>query len=75
MKKTSIYLDAAAEARLERLSRDLDLSRTEVIRLALVDYDLARSGPPHFAHFDSGSGDGCSVADIPDEELMRGFGE
>jgi hypothetical protein len=46
-----------------------------VIRLALVDYDLARSGPPHFAHFDSGSGDGCSVADIPDEELMRGFGE
>ncbi|MEZ4494320.1 MAG: CopG family transcriptional regulator [Dehalococcoidia bacterium] len=75
MKKTSVYLGEEDEARLKRLAERLGLSRADVIRLALSDYERACTHPRRFAHFDSGSGDGRSVADIPDEELLRGFGE
>ena len=32
-------------------------------------------GDRNFAMFDAGTGDGRSVADIPEEELYEGFGE
>lgn len=75
MKKTSVYLTDEEVDILRRLAEREGKSQATVLREALAAYD-ERSGPDReFAVFESGEGDGRSVADIPEEELMRGFGE
>lgn len=72
MKKTSLYLSEADEFRLAQLADQLGMSRAEVIRLALAAYQP----PTRKFHLDGCfEGDGSSIADVPDEELLRGFGE
>lgn len=74
--KTSLYLDEADRARLKRLARQLELSEAEVMRRALAVYDEQRAPRRRFAVDGAGaSSDGRSVADIPEEELLEGFGE
>ena len=78
MKKTSIYLDDEAEARLGRLSHDLGMSRAEVIRLALVSYEAQAREPREFLVFGSGERAGKSVSQMTHEELealKEGLGE
>lgn len=77
MKKTSVYLSEREERKLAALSRRLGRPRAEIVREAIASYDPA---PPErtfasFDSFDSGRGPGGSIADVPDEELMEGFGE
>lgn len=72
MKKTSVYLSEEDDFRLDRLAKQLRLSRADVIRLAIEAYV-----PPSREFLLDGcvEGDGSSIADVPDEDLMRGFGE
>jgi predicted transcriptional regulator len=78
MKKTSVYLDEADKARLERLAGDLGLSQAEVVRRALAEFELQCRPRGHFHLLGIAAGDGRSIADFTEEEmaeLMKGFGE
>ncbi len=75
MKKTSVYLTEAEAETLRRLADDQGKSQATVLREALAAYDEQHFVPREFACIGSGEGDGRSVVDIPEEELMRGFGE
>ena len=79
MKKTSVYLSEYEDALLSRLAAEEGTSRAHVLREAIAAYDAGRADRPEsereFALIGSFSGPGGSIADIPDEELMRGFGE
>ncbi|MBA4181847.1 MAG: hypothetical protein C0506_14750 [Anaerolinea sp.] len=75
MKKTSVYLTEAEVELLRRLAEREGKSQATVLREAIAAYDERALPDRDFAVFESGEGDGRSVADIPEEELMRGFGE
>lgn len=74
MNKTSVYFDDADTARLHRLAEQEGTSYADILRAALRAYE-AQKGRRRFSMFNSGEGDGRSVADIPEDELMAGFGE
>ena len=74
MKKTSVDLSEAESEILKRLAEREGRSPASVLREALLVYGSFVPSR-EFAVFNSGAGDGRSVADIPEEELMRGFGE
>lgn len=75
MRKTSVYLSDEQAQRLARLARQEGRSQAEILRDAVADYQPKPSCNRDFALAASGRGDGSSIADIPDEELFRGFGE
>ena len=74
MKKTSVYLTEDEDARLARLSERLGKSRALIMREALATYE-ADHPDRYFSMSGAHQGDGTSVADIPEEELLKGFGE
>ena len=74
VKKTSVYLDDADVERLRRIAAEEGRSQAEVVRAALSAYEQARAVPRVFALEGSWQGDGSSVADVPEEELLAGFG-
>jgi hypothetical protein len=75
MRKTSVYLSDADAERLAHLAEREGRPQAAIIRDALARYEPAVIGDRNFAMFNTGEGDGRSVADIPDEELYEGFGE
>ena len=75
MKKTSVYLSEAEARRLAELSALERRSQAEIIRAAIGEYLPKGSPDRDFAMARSGRGPGGSVADIPEEELLEGFGE
>lgn len=74
MKKTSIYLSERDLRRLAHLARAEGTSNAEVIRRALAAYAPRRSAARAFQLARSADGPGGSIADIPEEELLDGFG-
>jgi len=74
MKKTSIYLDDIDLDRLRRLAAREGRSQADIVREALAIYEAQRKPDRNFAIDGAWQGDGTSVADIPEEELLRGFG-
>jgi predicted transcriptional regulator len=74
MKKTSLYLDEVDLARLRRLARREGRSQAEIMRAALAAYEAQLTADRAFALAGAWEGDGTSVADIPEEDLLRGFG-
>ena len=78
MKKTSLYLEEAEVARLRRLATREGKSQAQILRDALAQYEPKSGGRSQFHFFNSieGSWDetGRSVADIPEEDLLAGFG-
>ena len=72
MRKTSIYLDDDDVERLRRLAAAEGRSQAEIVRAALSAYEQVRIVPRDFALEDSWSGDGSSVADVSEEELLAG---
>jgi hypothetical protein len=74
MNKTSVYLTDDEVARLAALAAREGTSQAEVIRRAIRMYEPERHGDRNFAVVGSGDGPGGSVADIPEEELLEGFG-
>lgn len=76
MHKTSVYLTDDDQERLEYLARREGKSQAEILREALRQYENhPRDRRPWPSLDGSGEGDGRSVADIPEDELLRGFGE
>jgi hypothetical protein len=74
MKKTSVYLSEEDVERLRRLAEREGVSQAAVLREALAAYG-DRVPDRDFAMFGVFEGDGTSIADVPEDELLRGFGE
>jgi predicted transcriptional regulator len=75
MRKTSVYLDEDQARRLARLARQEGRSQAEILREAVANYEPKPSEDRSFALAGSGRGDGSSVAEHSQEELLEGFGE
>jgi predicted transcriptional regulator len=75
VKKTSLYLDEADLERLRRLAEQEGRSQADVIRSAIAAYELAHTGRREFSLEAAWAGDGTTVADIAEDELLAGFGE
>ena len=75
MRKTSVYLDEHQAERLARLARQEGRPQAEILREAVATYQPKPSEDRTFALAGSGQGDGTSIADVPEEELLEGFGE
>lgn len=74
MKKTSVYLDEADIERLRRLAVLERRSQAQIIREAIQNYEPRRDPDRDFAVEGAWEGDGTSVASVPDEKLLEGFG-
>lgn len=78
MKKTSVYLGKREEQRLARLAQSEGRSRAELIREAIASYVPPGRGDAGFAlaaGFERIDGDPRPISEIPDDELLEGFGE
>jgi hypothetical protein len=75
VKKTSVYLTEREVARLAWLAEQQGLSQAEVIRQAIDAYVPDHSDDRDFRLIGSGRGPGDSIADVPEEKLLEGFGE
>ena len=75
MKKTSIYLDETSARMVQELAEQERASQAEIIRCAIAAYGERLRPDRSFAPAARGEGDGTSMADIPEEELLAGFGD
>jgi predicted DNA-binding protein len=79
MRKTSVYLDEDQAERLARLARQEGRSQAEILREAVATYQPKPSQERNFALAEAGfkriDNDPRSIADIPEGELLEGFGE
>jgi predicted DNA-binding protein len=77
MRKTSVYLEEQQAERLARLARQEGRSQAEILREAVAAYQPA---PPRDRDFALASGfariddDPRPISQIPDHELLDGFG-
>ena len=74
MRKTSVYLSEELAERLARLARETGRSQADILRAAIAAYQPPSSAGRVFAIDGCVTGDGSSVADIDEDELLRGFG-
>jgi hypothetical protein len=74
MKKTSLYLDDGDVERVRRLAQREGRSQADVVRAALAAYESQLVAQRQFSLTGSAEGDGQSVADLPEEDLLQGFG-
>jgi predicted DNA-binding protein len=77
MRKTSVYLDEAQSERLAGLAREEGRSQAEILRDAIARYEPAPAPDPDFAlaeGFARVGGDPRPVSEIPERELLDGFG-
>lgn len=74
MRKTSVYLSDELTERLARLARETGSSQAEVLRAAIAAYRPKPGTDRAFAIEGCVAGDGSSVADVDEDELLRGFG-
>lgn len=75
MRKTSVYLDERLAMRLAALARAEGRSQAEILREAVETYEPRGQQDRNFALAGAGRGDGSSIADVADEDLLAGFGE
>ena len=74
MRKTSVYLSDELAERLARLARETGSSQAETLRAAIAAYHPPSAADRAFAVDGCVAGDGSSVADVDEDELLRGFG-
>lgn len=77
-KKTSVYLDPDQVRRLTELADVLGRSQAEIIRDAIAKYDPIGKGDRNFAlarGFSRIDDDSRPISEIPDADLLDGFGE
>jgi hypothetical protein len=72
MRETILYLQDTDVERLRRLSDCEGRSQAEILSSALAAYEASRSSRV-FALAGAWEGDGTSIADITEEDLLRGF--
>jgi Ribbon-helix-helix protein, copG family len=78
VRKTSVYLTELESRRLAELARSEGRSQAEIIREAIDAYRPRAGGDRNFEllrGFERIDDDDRAVADIPEEELLEGFGE
>lgn len=77
MRKTSVYLDERLTERLARVAREEGKSQAEVIRDAIAAYEPGSSADRSFAlaaGFARIDKDPRPISEIPEDELLEGFG-
>ena len=77
MRKTSVYLTERESERLAELARSEGRSQAEIIRDAITAYVPARAEEGQFAlaaGFDRIDDDPRPISEIPEDELLDGFG-
>lgn len=77
MRKTSVYLDDALAERLARLARQEGRPQAEILREAIARYEPAPSRDRAFAlatGFPRVDDDPRPISQIPEDELLEGFG-
>ena len=77
MRKTSVYLDDAQAARLSRLAKEEGRSQAEILRAAVDAYQPRSSRDRNFAlaaGFPRSDEDPRPISEIPEHELLDGFG-
>lgn len=77
MRKTSVYLDDQQAERLARLARQEGRSQAEILREAVAAYQPPAARDRCFevaAGFPRVDGDSRPISQIPDGELLEGFG-
>lgn len=77
MRKTSVYLDDAHATRLSQLSRREGRSQAEILREAIDAYEPAPRHDRNFAlaaGFERIDAEERPISQIPDSELLKGFG-
>jgi predicted DNA-binding protein len=78
MRKTSLYLDDEQADRLARLARTEGRPQAEIVREAIACYRPRSKRDRNFAvagNFERIDPDRRPISEIPEDELMRGFGE
>jgi predicted transcriptional regulator len=75
VRKTSVYLSEVERRRLADLARLEGVPQAQVIREAIIAYEGRRTVDREFRLQAIAEGPGGSIADVPDEELLTGFGE
>jgi hypothetical protein len=75
MRKTSVYLSEQDRARLARLARARGKSHAEIVREGLEALEREGRQDRSFALAGAVSVPGISAREIPEEELLRGFGD
>src|SRR5262249_2159165 len=75
VRKTSVYLDQEQAERLARLAREEGRSQAAVLRDAIATYRQRPSEDRNFALSRVRRGDGTSIADVPEDDVLEGFGE
>jgi predicted transcriptional regulator len=77
MRKTSIYLDDELARRLARLAEREGRSQAEIVREAIARYEPEAAPDREFAlaaGFARIDGDRRPISEIPEAELLEGFG-
>jgi predicted DNA-binding protein len=77
MRKTSVYLDDEHAERLARIAREEGRSQAEILRRAIDAYDPEPARDRDFAlaeGFARIDKDPRPISQIPEEELLEGFG-
>ena len=78
MRKTSVYLSEQESRRLLELARAEGRSQAEIIRAAITAYVPTVKGNTDFAlaaGFARRDADSRPISEIPEDELLDGFGE
>ena len=75
MRKTSVYLTEEESRRLADLARSEGISQARVIREAIRAYEGHGAPDREFRLRGVAAGPGGSIANVPEEELLAGFGE
>ena len=75
VRKTSVYLADEQAERLARLAREEGRSQAEVLRAALDSYQPRGTDDRDFALDGCVTGPGDSIADLDEDQLLRGFAE
>jgi predicted DNA-binding protein len=77
MRKTSVYLTERESERLAELARSEGRSQAEIIREAIVAYIPGGRGDGEFAlaaGFTRIDNDPRPISEVPEDELLDGFG-
>jgi predicted transcriptional regulator len=77
VRKTSVYLEDAQAARLRRLAQEEGRSQAEILRAAVDAYEPQPSRDRSFAlaaGFPRIDRDPRPISEIPEDELLDGFG-
>jgi predicted DNA-binding protein len=78
MRKISVYLDDELADHLARLAHTEGRPQAEIVREAISSYRPAPKRDRNFAlsgNFERIDTDSRPISEIPEDELMRGFGE